>query len=499
MITVKEMTALEENAEELGLSRKLLMENAGAAVASYLKSKGLINKVVLVAGTGNKAGDGFVALRHILSYGGSCSVILSEREENIRTEEAKSNFNILKNLPNFKVFVAQDLEDEEIKKILNDAEVIIDGLIGTGLRGKPTYRILRLIKLINEAKAFKLSIDVPTGIDPDTGENAGIYVKANAVITMHKIKAGLLKYTNEFEIKEVSIGIPVDFEMIIGRGDAKALFTRKPRYSKKGDSGRVMIIGGSKIYHGAPILAGLAALRSGVDLVYLYLPEKIANIARSVSPEFIVIPYEDEELSIEAARNLSQYIERIDAILIGNGIGLGHDDAVEEIFKITEEKKKFLVADADALKTNAVKSRRKIKPIYTPHIGEFKIMTGLDLQSYENFKDRMEIVKEVSKKLDAIFLVKGYYDIISDGNKMKICLGGTQAMTVGGTGDILAGLCTALVARTKQALESAFAASYINKKAGERATQLYGNQIKASDLIEFIPKIIKELDPTYQL
>ena len=112
---------------------------------------------------------------------------------------------------------------------------------------------------------------------------------------------------------------------------------------------------------------------------------------------------------------------------------------------------------------------------------------------------RIEIIKEASKKLGVIFLVKGHYDIITDGEKVKISRGGTQAMTVGGTGDVLAGLCTGLIARTKLAFEASIAASYINKKAGELATKEYGNQMKATDLIEFIPKMIKNLDPTYQI
>ncbi|HLI46632.1 MAG TPA: NAD(P)H-hydrate dehydratase [Geobacterales bacterium] len=498
MISLKEMIALEENAEEIGLSRKLLMENAGSAIASYLKTKGLINDVMLVAGTGNKAGDGFVALRHILAFGGTCKVLLAEREENLRTQEAKENFNVLKQIPSLKIFIAQDLSDEDIRSLFRKANVIIDGLIGTGLRGKLSYRILRLIRLINEANCFKLSIDIPTGIDPDTGENAGDYVRANVVITMHRMKKGLIKYKEQLEIHEANIGIPLELEYIAGRGDAKILFDSKPKYAKKGDAGRLLIIGGSKVYHGAPILAGLAALRSGVDLVYMYLPYKIADIARSISPEFIVFPYNDEELTLKAAEEATQIIEKVDTILIGNGIGLGHDEAVEKIFEIAEQNNKIIVADADALKTRAVKKNWKMKIVYTPHVGEFKIMTGVELKSYDEIKERMKQVEEASNKLNAIFLVKGHYDIISDGKKTKICKGGTQAMTVGGTGDVLAGLCSGLIARTKKVFESSIAASYINKKAGERATEKYGNQIKASDLVEFIPKIIKELDPTYQ-
>ncbi len=498
MITVKEMRALEENAEEFGISRKMLMENAGSAIADYLKSKNLIERVTLVAGTGNKAGDGFVALRHVLGYGGKVRIIFAEREENIKTEEARMNFEILKKLGNIEIYSAQEIDDDKIMELLNDSKVVIDGLIGTGLRGKLSYNIARLVRLINSANCFKLAIDVPTGIDPDTGEIHGEYVKANSVLTMHKIKKGLLRYTKEFEIIEVNIGIPRELEFFAGKGDARLLFERKNPFSKKGDSGKLLIIGGSRIYHGAPILAGLAALRCGVDLVYLFLPEKIAHIARSIAPEFIVIPYEDENLTEKAAKEALNFIDKTDAVVIGNGLGLGCDEGVEIIFKEVKAKDKFLVADADALKTEIAKKPSLHKAIYTPHSGEFKILTGIELPSYEVYEKRAEVVREASRELGVTLLVKGHYDVISNGEKVKICKGGTQAMTVGGTGDVLAGLCGGLLARFKKTFECAVASSYINKLAGSLATEKFGNQIKASDLVEFIPKIIKELDPTYK-
>lgn len=497
MITVKEMRIIEENAEEIGIGRKLLMENAGSAVAEYIRAKNFFGEVVLFAGTGNKAGDGFVAVRHLLGYGYKAKIILSEREDRIRTEEARTNLEILKKLGNVTILYAENLSDDEISGLLENAAVVIDGLIGTGLRGKPSMQISRLIKLINSSKCFKLAIDIPTGIDPDTGENFGEYVKANAVVTMHRIKKGLVKYKEEIEIVEANIGLPKEIEYYAGRGDAVFFFQEKSPYSKKGDSGRLLIIGGSKIYHGAPILAGLAALRCGVDIVYLYLPEEIARIARSFAAEFIVTPFEGEQLDKNHAEKAKSLIEKADAVLIGNGLGLGCDEGVEKVFDICSELKKPLVVDADALKTEAAKKRRNLQAVYTPHAGEFKILTGKELPNYDKIEERMNLIKEESEKLRVTLLVKGHIDIISDGNRIKITKGGTQAMTVGGTGDVLAGLCAALVARRKLIFESAVVASYINKQAGMLATKEFGNQIKASDLINYIGKLIKEFDPTY--
>jgi len=228
MLSLEEMNIIEENAVELGISRILMMENAGSNVADYLKKLNLINKVAIFAGTGNKAGDGFVAARHIASYGGKVIIILSHKEDEIKTEEAKENFKILKRMKkSVEIFSATNMEDEEIVEKIKDVNVIIDALIGTGIKGKLRPEIARLVKIINQAKIFKLSIDVPTGIDPDTGESASDYVKCDVVITMHKMKKGLSKFLDNIKIIEANIGIPPEAEIYAGIGDAKIIFKKE--------------------------------------------------------------------------------------------------------------------------------------------------------------------------------------------------------------------------------------------------------------------------------
>jgi len=499
MLTLDEMLAIEENAVELKVSRRLMMENAGASIANYLKTHNLIGKVTILAGTGNKAGDGFVAARHIVSLGGKAIVILSEKEENIKTKEAKANFEILKYLDSsVKIYSALDLNDEEIKNIIGDSKVIIDALIGTGIRGKLKENIARLVRLFNSSNSFKLSIDVPTGIDPTTGNNFGEYAKPNVVITMHRIKKGLLKYEKEFEIIEANIGIPPEAEIYAGRGDVKVTIPKRNPLSKKGDNGIVLVIGGSKIYHGAPSFTALAASRSGVDLVYVLVPDSIATAIRSSNPQLIVIPYKEEKLNAKVIEENVNLIKKCDVIAIGPGLGEGVEEGVEEVFKYATLFNKFLVIDADALKTEIAKSSwNEKRAIYTPHAGEFKILTGKDLPSYDLIEERIKLVKEESKRLNVVMLLKGHIDIITDGEKVKLNKTGTQAMTVGGTGDILTGLCAGILSRSKKLFESAVSAAYINGKAGEYATKKFGNQITAVDLLQYIPKIIKKLDPTY--
>jgi yjeF C-terminal region, hydroxyethylthiazole kinase-related/yjeF N-terminal region len=499
MLTLEEILAIEENAVELGISRLMMMENAASNISNFIKNRSKVGKVLVFAGTGNKAGDGFATSRQLAYFGYKIKVILSDKEENIKAFEASVNFNILKNLNlNIEILNSRDLSDGEILKELEESNVVIDALIGTGIRGELKGEIARLVRFFNEAKCLKISIDIPTGIDPTTGKHGSIYAKPDVIITMHRAKKGLEKLPFNAEIIEANIGIPPEAETYVGRGNVKYLLSPRDPFSKKGDNGTVLVIGGSKIYHGAPLFTSLAALRSGVDLVFLMVPNSIAPSIRSYTPDLIVLPYEGDSLEPNAILEYERFIKKADCIAIGPGLGQNVEEGVKTVFDIAKKYKKMLVVDADALKTNIAKERKEgITCVYTPHAGEFKILTGVEPAPLTNLEERINQVKENAEKLNVIILLKGHIDIISDGRRFKLNRTGIQAMTVGGTGDVLTGLCAGLIARTKKVYESVLAAAYINGIAGRKAVEKYGNQINSSDLIKEIPIIIKEFDPTY--
>ena len=210
-ITPDEMKSIEERAKRLGVSRLMLMENAGKAVADYIANvDATVKKVLVVAGTGNNGGDGFVAARHLAAYGSQVKVFLVGTEGNIRTKEASLNWKILKGmnrtveLKEFNKFFIEDL-----KQALAWADIVVDAIFGTGIKGELRDPHASVIELVNGSKTFRLAVDVPSGLDPLTGEVCGKAVKANATITFHRVKRGLLVRKDLVgKLVVANIGIP---------------------------------------------------------------------------------------------------------------------------------------------------------------------------------------------------------------------------------------------------------------------------------------------------
>lgn len=211
-ITPDEMRVVEERAERLGVSRLLLMENAGKAVADFIaKMDPAGMKVVVVSGTGNNGGDGFVVARHMAAYEALVKVFLLGSDEDVRTEEALRNLKIIKEMKrSVKLFrLSDEAFMEKLKLALSEADVIIDAIFGTGIKGQLKEPHASVIDMINSSKAFKLAVDVPSGLDPFTGDVCGRAVMADATVTFHRVKKGLLDRVDLVgELLVANIGIP---------------------------------------------------------------------------------------------------------------------------------------------------------------------------------------------------------------------------------------------------------------------------------------------------
>lgn len=210
-ITVKQMMQIEENGHQMGFLRKFMMENAGAAAARYLAENfpDLSSKKILVfAGLGNNGGDAFVVARHVAGFGCDVKVILLGSPDKIKTDEAQTNWKILEKMNSIDLIIASDVSDLDIK-----ADIIVDGILGTGISGKIREPYASAIDLINKSKAFKLALDVPSGLDPDTGNTNDKCVKADLTITFHKMKVGMPKRKDICgTILVEKIGIPPEAE-----------------------------------------------------------------------------------------------------------------------------------------------------------------------------------------------------------------------------------------------------------------------------------------------
>jgi ADP-dependent NAD(P)H-hydrate dehydratase / NAD(P)H-hydrate epimerase len=492
-ISSREMRALEVNAEYYGISLLQLMENAGRTVALEIDSKfKKDSRIVIFCGLGGNGGDGFVAARHLLSLGfNRLAVVLVGKSKDISHPAALSNWFALQAFCNYlPIMECQNIS--ELPKV--DVDITVDALLGTGTKGKMRPPILDFIKHINQTKACKIAVDVPTGIDSDSGKILGDAIKTDLTLTFHKPKKGL-EAAKEYCGKLIvcNIGLPSELEDFVGPGDV--ILATKPRASSahKGDFGRVLFVGGSEVFSGAPALMSMAALRVGVDIAYTVAPEKTAHDIASMSPDLITVKLEGNHLNPKSLETLKSYIETVDAVVAGPGVGL-HEETkafIKALVDAVEKAGKSLLLDADGLKAFAEFRRPlKVPLILTPHAGEFSIITGRAIP--EDLEGRAKEVKRAAKQLKAIILLKGKVDIISDGERIKLNFTGNPGMTVGGTGDVLTGIAGALLAQKINPFEAACAAAFVNGAAGDAVAAKIGYHIVATDLLDFIPQMLSE-------
>lgn len=491
-ITSREMRALELNAEYFGVSLLQLMENAGYNVALEIASRFKPDKsVAIFCGLGGNGGDGFVAARHLSAMGFKVAVILAGKAKDIMHKAALENWNALQSLK--ETIPIYEVHDSTLMPEIK-TEIVVDALLGTGTKGKVKQPILQLVEKINSLDAFRVAVDVPTGVDSDTGEVLGTAVKAHLTITFHKPKKGLENakdYVGELVVK--SIGLPEEFERYAGPGDVKLLSKPRPRESHKGDFGRLLVIGGSETFSGAPALVALAALRTGVDLAYVAAPEKTAHAISAMSPDLITIKLSGEHLNLGNMPALKNYVERANAVVLGPGLGLHLEtkEAVKAVIEVVENAGKPLLLDADGLKAFAeFKRKPKVPVVLTPHAGEYAILTGKMLP--EKLVDKVSEVKKTAAELGAVLLLKGPTDIISDGVRFKLNFTGNPGMTVGGTGDVLSGVVGAFMAQGAEAFEAAAAGAFVNGAAGDFVFEEKGYHMVATDLLNWIPKVLDD-------
>jgi NAD(P)H-hydrate epimerase len=375
-----------------------------------------------------------------------------------------------------------------------DAEIVVDALLGTGTKGKLKPPTMQIVEYINTLNASKIAVDVPTGIDSDTGEVLGNAVKANITITFHKAKTGLYdakKYVGELIVKD--IGLPEELEKFAGPGDVFLAKKLRPASAHKGDFGRLLVIGGSEVFSGAPALVSLAALRTGVDIAYLAAPAKTAYAVSSVSPNLITLKLKGDYLSAGNMAALTPYLEMVDAVVMGPGLGLHAEtrEFVKACVTAIESAGKPLLLDADGLKAFAeFKRPLKVPLVLTPHAGEYAILAGRKLS--ESFEERVNQVQETAAELKAVILLKGQVDVICDAKRVKLNFTGNPGMTVGGTGDVLSGIVGALLAQKADAFEAAVAGAFVNGAAGDFVASEIGYHLVATDLLEWIPRVLDD-------
>jgi len=503
MISGEEIKVVDVNSEFFGVAGSSLMENAGKGLADFIikEIKPKEKKILFICGPGNNGGDGFVAARY-LAKKYNLSLFLISREKEIKTRIANNNFRKLKNL-NIKIYSKDNLNNFDNLLIKN--QIIVDSMLGIGLTGELREPYYSIVKKINNSKEkMVISVDIPTGFNTKNS------IKPNYTLTFHDIKEKMDK-KNCGKIKIIDIGVPKKAIDYVGPGELKVYYPKPKKGSHKGENGKLLVIGGGP-YYGAPALSSFAAQRAGTDLIYIATPKKVAkaitsyspllikpirvakNIAK-MAPNLIVKELNNENhLVLKDLKIIENLVSKVDALLIGPGLGNNNeiDKAAEKIISLFIKNKKQIIIDADAIKVvgknpNLIKNS---KTVITPHTGEFKELTGIKLSNNLNF--RKKTVEFWAKKLGITILLKGPIDIISNGKLTKLNDTHNESMTVGGTGDVLAGIIGAMLSKHVNPFNSARIGIFINGLAGNISFKKHSYGVIATDLIDEIPNVLKK-------
>ncbi|WP_324757456.1 NAD(P)H-hydrate dehydratase [Haloarcula montana] len=473
MLTGSEMAVVDANAEALGVPRKQLMESSGHALAREVRTHAAPgDPITVVAGRGNNGGDALVAARFLDQY--DLRICLLGRPETITTDIARENWRALQRAEYSTAQVRDSAAFE-----LGDPELVVDAMLGTGIAGDLREPAATAARAMNDSDATVLSVDVPSGLDAESGTLAETAVEADHVVTFHDTKPGLDDL--DATVTVADIGIPDAAELFVERGDLLRL-DRDPA-SHKGDNGEVLVVGGGP-YTGAPALAAQSALRGGADLVRVACPASVAREVQGYSENLIVLPYDDDRLAPTHVDWIAEHAVSHDTLVLGPGLG-DADETLDAVADLLARFDGIAIVDADALQV-VPEVETDADLLCTPHQGELRAMGG---ETSEDWRERQALVESFAAEIGATLLVKGPYDIVSDGDRTRVGRTGNAGMTVGGTGDVLAGLSGAL-ACVQAPIDAAALAAYANGAAGDRVVDERGNGLVATDLLEEIPTVL---------
>jgi len=493
-----EMKKIDEIAiHKAGIPGIVLMENAGIACIGeiqkiYNNLEGL--NVALFCGKGNNGGDGFVIARHL--HNKKCNVTVYLTCGKDFSKDAHINFDIIKSM---------DLNIVELTqppRNLNQYDLIIDAILGTGIKGEVTGLTYDVINEINSSQVYTLSVDVPSGIDSDRGQICSVCVKADKTVTFAAYKAGLLLYPGADyagDITVADISIP-EFVLNNTTSDMKVTdieFFRenmpsRHRNSQKGDYGKLLIIAGSEGLTGAAYLCSQSAMLCGSGLVTLAVPDCVNAILEAKTTEVMTMPVKSQDgfISSEATDKISQKIKNIDAVLIGPGLGVC--DGTYEILRLLLSQSEIpVIVDADAINClsndMSLLKNKKCNVILTPHSVEFSRLSGLSLKEIES--NRLEVSRNFAKEFDVTLILKGSRSIVTgSGETQYINITGNPGLATAGSGDVLAGITASFAAREINTLKACAMAVFLHGICGDIASGRYGMEsLVATDVMQSIP------------
>lgn len=504
----KQMHDIDKSAiEEYGLPELSLMESAGHRVFEATKNTlgGVAKKsICILAGSGNNGGDALTAARYLSNAGARVKIFLLGNKDH-RTDSLNAQMRILRGMGVELQQLDSDRAWERLQVTLRFSDAVVDGILGTGFSGQLRPAALRLIRLVNAAKKVTVSIDMPSGVDSDTGEVGEAAMQADCTVALGLPKVGHYicpgaSYVGKLVID--NIGLPAELlnedihQTLIDDELALTFLPARPKDSHKGTCGKILIVAGSRGMTGAASLAAMSALKVGAGLVTLATPESLNPIYEVKLTEVMTAPLDEVKVGIiggdKAAEKILNLAEQVDAILIGSGLGRERETG-ELVKKVVATVDKPLILDADAIypfngKAEELKTCKQI-PIITPHLGELSALLNIPVD-----KLRPAIVPEVRRAAQAfraIIVAKCEVTVIGYPNgEIFISPLGNSSMATGGCGDVLAGAIAGLM---KQTPFAPLTGVWLHGTAGNLAAQDKAEGLIASDIMERLPAAIKRL------
>ena len=479
--------------DEYNMPGIILMENAAEQIFRNIRTLG--NRYIIFCGNGNNGADGLAIGRKLIFDNKDVLFILLKPRKN-PTEEFQVNFNILKSLK-VNMMIIDDIDKlDEIQHLIEDFPIVIDSIFGIGLDRKLNDFYFKIIDIINNSNKKIIAVDVPSGLDADSGRPLGSAVKAHITYTVEVIKKGFIEYSAlEYlgDLKVIQIGIPENVKQAnneniyaLSRESYRNKLIKRKIYGHKGNYGRAVLVAGSIGCLGAARLATESCIRSGAGLITLITSSEGRKLLSGSLIEGMLATLEDNE-------KVKYLVSKADAVAFGPGI---KED--EESMKLLEEiiidSPSSIIIDAGGI--NLLSKNKKClcsvkdKVILTPHPGEMARLIGKDISYVE--KNRIECSRAFAKQYKCIVLLKGYNTVITDGKDVFINKTGNSKMASGGMGDTLTGIITALVAQGYSNMDATLLGAYIHGLAAEySARDRYS--IIARDLIESIPFVMGTL------
>ena len=486
----EEMQAMDRyTMDEIGLPGVVLMENAGARVTEEILRHVHVHQksALILAGSGQNGGDGFVIGRRLIEAGWDVHVCLLAPPHKIKGD-ARVHFQVYVKR-DFPLSVIDDDRLPELRTKIEETPVIIDAMLGTGIRGKTREPYAQVIRWLNRHAEGKeiIAVDIPSGVCSNTGQVEGEAVRATRTVTFVCPKKGFflppgMTYVGEW--KAVDISVPPSLVRTL-HFDAPRLSTpqkvrealpKRVKHGHKGTFGHVFIVGGSQHFVGAPVFSARAALKSGAGLVTMAVPDVIYTQVSSSFPSAMFQPWETQNgfFAAHTANGIRQSLSNYDAVVVGPGLGRWDDGSAWMEQLLSKPLRRPLVLDADGLyhvaSHKALLARQNAPIIVTPHPGEMARLLKTTVQAIET--NRLQVAKDLAREHQVYVLLKGYRSIIAapDG-EVWVNPTGNDALATGGSGDVLAGILASFLAQGAAPLEAMIAAAYLHGFTAEQLSR----------------------------